>query len=369
MKQRNLFICNSIYQILVTLWIKYTDCERIPSDIIISDHMNNAEALSKKIIECKMFENVYYVKSEDYAKFRIKTSRLEKIEASIVPNFYLRRYVKLNKNYTNLYVANVDYFSQLIFDALSHRNPNVGLSIYEDGMFTYSRLYELDYLGTAISVNGSIKRFIHKYIYRKRTILGNVSDIQVFNPENMLWIPPFDVKKIKKINCEDEQFKSICNNVFSYENDVDKYDTKYIFMEESFSAEGCELNDLEVLNKLAERVGKENIMVKIHPRNPVNRFAKQGYRTNVNTSIPWEVILMNIQDISEKVLITISSSSVLNPILIFDKKVKVYSIYECVDHENCNSRLLSGEMWEMAHSLFLKYNDMVKICNSVDEIE
>lgn len=119
---------------------------------------------------------------------------------------------------------------------------------------------------------------------------------------------------------------------------------------------------------MAERVGRDKIMVKIHPRNPHNRFLELGYKTNQDTSIPWELILMNV-DMSDKVLITISSSSILNPILILGQGVKAYSIYECVDHEHCHSRLLSGEMWEIAHKLFVKYSDMIKICHSVDEIE
>lgn len=369
MEIRNLFICNSIYQVLVVLWMKYTNYASIPSDIIISDHMNDSEMISKKIEECGLFENVYYVKSEDYAKFRKKINRLERIEASLIPNHYLKKIVCLNKKYSELFVANVDYFSQLVFDAISHKNNKTALSIYEDGMFTYSKLYELDYRGTQISVNGFVKKFIHKYIYRKKTIFGNISHVYVFNPNNMKWTPPCVVKELKKIDCTDIEFKKICNKVFSYEENMDEYDKKYIFMEESFYAEGCPINDLTILNRLSERVGKENIMVKIHPRNPENRFAKHGYKTNKNTSIPWEVILMNLEDISDKVLITISSSSVLNPILIFGKKVKVYSIYECVNHEECNSRLLSGEMWEIVQELFLKYNDMVTICNSVDEIE
>lgn len=61
---------------------------------------------------------------------------------------------------------------------------------------------------------------------------------------------------------------------------------------------GAGVNDVELIEALADKVGKQNMMVKIHPRNPVNRFEKLGYKTNHNTAIPWEVIVMNTDDIS-----------------------------------------------------------------------
>ena len=365
---RNLFVCNSVYQTLVAMWIQYACCGDTPADMIVSDHMNGGEALCKRLQKSSMFENVYYVKNVGFAKFQKRIHRLERIEASLMPNRFLKRFVHLEHRYSSIYLANVDYFSQLLFDAASHKNPEVKLFIYEDGLFTYSRLYEKDYAGTYIPVTQPLKKFLHRHIYRKRTIYGHVAGMLLFNPDNLNWTPPFPVQALLKIDRTDEQFRTLCNLVFDYSQSVDQYDRKYIFMEESFYAEGAALNDLEVIQQLAQRVGKDNIMVKIHPRNPENRFASLGFKTNKNTSIPWEVILMNLGDISDKKLITVSSSSVLNPILIFGLPVKAYSIYHCVDHEHCNSRLLSGEMWEIAQKMFHKYSDMVTICDSIDDI-
>ncbi len=74
------------------------------------------------------------------------------------------------------------------------------------------------------------------------------------------------------------------------------------------------------------------MMVKIHPRNPMNRFEQLEYKTNQNTAIPWEVIVMNSDDLSDKVLITVASSCILNPIIVFGKKFKAYSLFDCIDH-------------------------------------
>lgn len=46
---RQLFVCNSVYQVLVAMWIKYIYHQREVSDLIISDHMNGAKTLTENI--------------------------------------------------------------------------------------------------------------------------------------------------------------------------------------------------------------------------------------------------------------------------------------------------------------------------------
>ena len=41
--------------------------------------------------------------------------------------------------------------------------------------------------------------------------------------------------------------------------------------------DGYNVNDVEIVEKIASIVGKEKLFVKTHPRNPENRFEKLGY--------------------------------------------------------------------------------------------
>lgn len=366
--KRDLFICNSVYQVLVALWLVYMKGKDTPSDIILSDHMNNSESIAERLKDAGVFQKVYCVKSFDFARFRIRQTKKERICMSIFPNQFLRKFVVLSDVYSSLYAANMDNFTSLVLNALAHKKQDVKFYIFEDGMFTYSRLFEQDYRNTYIPVNGIIKKMLHALIYRNKTIFGNVDGMFVFNPDNMFWHPTFKVEKMAKISRCDANFRSICNCVFGYNEYCDTYDRKYIFLEEAFYAEGNPVNDLEVIEAFAGLVGKENIMVKIHPRNPVNRFRQLGYKTNENTSIPWEVILMNVGEITDSILVTVSSSAALNPILIFGMDIQVRSIYNCVDHAHSHSRLLAGEIWKVTHSMFEKYSDKVKMCKCIEEI-
>lgn len=81
----------------------------------------------------------------------------------------LKNFVKLNAKYTELYMANVDFFSAP-FDALAHQYSRLKLIIFEDGLFTYSRLYEEDYKSTYIPVKSLIKKWLHSIVYRKNNL-------------------------------------------------------------------------------------------------------------------------------------------------------------------------------------------------------
>lgn len=366
--KRDLFVCNSIYQVLVALWIKYTYCQSRPSDILISDHMNNGEVICQNVIKYSGFEKGYYVKSFNFSRHKTNQSRIKNIQQNLKPYDFLQDMVVLEEEYSSIYLANIDEFSVLMFDAFKHKNKKIELFLFEDGMYTYSKLMKEDYESATSYKKDIFREFLYKYVYKKNYIFGNVRGAYLFHPEDMTWKTNFELLSMKKINCHDKVFLDMCNKIFGYYESNDKYDRKYIFMEESFAAEGMPINDLELLEKLAQRVGKNNIMVKIHPRNPINRFAAEGYLTNQNTSIPWEIIAMNLADISDKVFITVASSSILNPILILGQHIRAYSLYNLLDEKVYQSKLLSGEFWEIIYNTFNKYSDMVTICNSIDEI-
>lgn len=367
--RRALFLCNSVYQVLVALWIKHSLLCDDDADIIISDHMNNGFEIKNRIKEYSSFSNAFYVKSFAFARGKVDLSNREKRELKIHPNTFIKNYIKLEHQYTELYAASLDPFTQLLFGYIKTNNKDACVILYEDGMYTYSKLMEEDYLNTRIPVDDFSHRFIHKYIYHRNYIYGNVHRMFLFNPQYISWNPDFNILNIPKIDCNDYVFRTCCNRIFGYDDNTDCYDRKYIFMEESFYAEGTPINDLELLNELANKVGKENIMVKIHPRNPENRFKLDGFKTNTNTAIPWELIILNNDDLCEKTLITISSSSVLNPILIFGKKIKTYSLHKLVIEGAKSSRLLSSEFWELTKRLFENNSDTITICNSIEEIE
>ena len=58
-----------------------------------------------------------------------------------------------------------------------------------------------------------------------------------------------------------------------------------VVFEESHSFEGFEVPDVEIVDKVANKVGRNNIMIKIHPRNPYNRISPKLCLSATNSQV------------------------------------------------------------------------------------
>lgn len=338
-----LILCNTVYQIIVATWIVECYYKNDNIDIIISDHMNEGKKISENIKNTDKFRKVYYSETLEYARWK------GKYHSRIYPKWYrIRRLCPLGRKYDEILIANLDAFSQLIYPYAIKDGGK--LYLYEDGTATYSKVVEKYYNSCKSS--------------HRQNIYGNVKGIYLFTPNHMCWKPDFDKIKIPYISRKNKKYIEFLNKIFDYANMRDVYDKKYIFMEESYAADGIKIDDVELVKNIANIVGKENIMVKIHPRNRENRFYNIGFKTNINTSIPWELIILN-NDFSDKVLITIASSSVLNPIILFGEKAKVRIMYKCLNNK---PNILKGDLWECICNRMKYCGDNLKICRNINDV-
>ncbi len=351
-------ICNTPYQIFVSTWLKLTILKQDKVDIIVSNHMNNSEKLVENLNKTAVFENVFYVKSKDFEP----NYYMQNLKSVFSPFGHLDEYFVVNKRYDALFTSNIDPLTRLLFHAIKNdkfdkrANKKLEFYIYEDGIATYSRYYQQSYEFTKLS-----RRLL--FWYKQKKIYYNCNGIYLFDKDAIMWKPNAPVLEIPKIDVSNLEFKNIVNIIFDYQNNCDIYDKKYIFMEESFFADGFNVNDVDVVNRISKTVGKENVMVKIHPRNPVNRFKELGYKTNQNTYIPWEVIVLN-QDMSDKILLTFASSAVLNPLRLFGQNTKVYSLYKCFEKA---PDFLQGELWKTTEYAYKKHYPTIEILNNIEE--
>ncbi len=362
-----LMLCNTSYQLLVTMWIKYKYLVNDKVDVIISDHFKDSYKLVSSVEETKLFRNVYYAETLDVKNNKVRFSKWENAYHMIFPKRYADTIVRTASKYDGFFTANFDSFSQIMNNALFHENRNIKLYIYEEGLSTYSsfeRYYNENQMYYGVS-NNIIGKILNHFFYRPHTLFGNVESFYMFNPELMQWDPGCSFFQMEKISSCDENFRILVNKAFDYREELNEFDTEYIFFEESFLAEGTEINDLELVGQIADLVGKDNITIKIHPRNPVNRFEKMGYKTNKYTYIPWEVLLMNMEDLSSKKFITVASACILNPLLTFNRSVHAYSLYNCI---NRIPPILQDGLWDFVCKIYGMHSELICICNSVEDI-
>ena len=361
--KRGIFICNTVLQVLIAVWMKYDMLKDEVTDIIISNHMNGNEIIAENLNKTGLFNSVITVASLDYSRGKcIQRNRFFRLLHRRFPYLDLKDFADIKNRYDNLYIANFDLFSQLIYDFLARKNKKLNLILFEDGTSSYSLMVK-KYYDSTMPPDNKKTRFIYKTLLNKKFIYGNIKAFWLFRPDLMEWKPNFPTLPIKKIDSENKEFRTIINTAFGYDTLDDQYAEKFIFFEEAFFAESGYMEDVELVEELAEIVGKENIFIKIHPRNPKNRFKELGYATNANTFIPWEIIAMNL-DITGKKLISIMSSSIMNPVSILGLKCKSYSVIECLKSK---PDILNDDFGKCIVRLFENYNE-IHICKDIEEV-
>jgi hypothetical protein len=153
------------------------------------------------------------------------------------------------------------------------------------------------------------------------------------------------------MNIKDAVFVQAINDIFDLHHMSDKYDKPVIFFEESHFTDGFEVPDVEIVDQIAQIAGKDNIMIKLHPRSIVNRFARVGYKTNIDANIPWEVIVLN-RDFTNKILIAIASGSVLYPYLYFGIPLKSFSLLNTLPRR---PGMLNSSLGDMMNKMYQTY--------------
>ncbi len=351
---RILFIGNTPLQIFISAWIKYHYFSDVEADIIIHDRLSNYLNIKKNIESLDLFDNVIVLPNQ-YKKTKIgKTVRILKE--------YIFARTRFSKGgYDKFFFANLDFFSERVYDFLKRKNQNLKVYYYEEGMGTYSKKIEYFF---NLYKKPTKDNITHNNIFCKNYLFNDLNGLWLFNPDLLEW--GFDKNKvfqIDRLDCNDNTFKQIVNTIFDYNEQNNEFTSKYIFFEESFYQDYNYNYDVDFINSLSELVGKENITVKIHPRNKTNRFKELGYKTNSNLTVPWEVIALNL-DLSEKVLLTISSSSIVNPISMFNCEAKAFSVINCVDELPYTLKTEYGATVKN----FFNYFDEISICESLNEI-
>lgn len=309
-----LFLCNTLYQIIAASCIR----EMYPNDeaeLILSDHSTGHKHIFKKFKETNLiFDKVYYVETKYLYEFDDKISRSEKI-ALMKDRKTVLSMIELDSYYDKFFCANAEPFSMRLVNYIKQGNKEAEINWFEDGLsaYNYDKCYFPSWKGR---VTWKMKSLIGYY-----GVTSSVNFYYVFQPNKMEWKPNAEIVKIESIS---DRLAKELGTIFDYENCTDKYEEKYIFFEDG-AMDWSTNSDIKLMEKIAELVGRENILVKIHPRNSVNRFKELGFKTNQDTSIPWEIIAANI-DIENKMLVTMYSQSVVIPEILLGKNGNVIAL-------------------------------------------
>lgn len=361
-----LMICNTVLQVIFAVNLRYTVFSEDAVELVISDHSANAENVVKNSKGIAAFTKVSYVKTKelDRSEHAIASSgRWGIIKDELLRKQLLGDFFKTELVYDVILAANPDKFVQMFYNVQILKNPGLKYYMYEDGLSAYCVLGEQLHKQRSAVISGKHK--LIDLITRKRYASKNIAGLYLFEPSMCQWKEEFPFLAMPKIDRRNAELISTLNQMFGYQNMTDSYDAKYIFFEESYFVEGTKVNDVQLVDEIASIVGKHNIQVKIHPRNPVNRFKELGYRTNENTVIPWELIMLN-ESCEDKVLVSIASGSMANPFLLMGMKVKAIVLLQCAEGEFGSSGNIYNDF--LYNQVYIKHPEVFSVPADIGEL-
>lgn len=328
-ESRVIILCNSAYQLLTAIQLRLTIYKQDHVDVLVSNQMSRSCEIADNLKQISLFNSVRHIDTNrrDYRNRFFETLH----DLALIHRLH-----RESGDFDVFCTANISVFSILFVRFYQKRRLEV--NIYEDGMVTYCRCFE------HFDRAGIVARLLLPH-----GVLGQTKHIYIFNPELLEWhVKGVTPIAIPKIDSDNHETVKMLNQAFGYDNSAAEYDRPYLFMEESFYADGYPVPDVELVERIGSAVGKDNVMIKLHPRNGVDRFSRLGYKVSSNSAIPWELILLN-QSMQDKTLLSISSSSLLQPYLLLGQEVRSIALLDLLSEKPGN---MSGELGNFMLALF-----------------
>lgn len=318
-----LIVCNTYYQLLVAIQMKETLFLNDNVSLVITDHSKNSRVVSQKLKSMAIFSDVYYVevKSSDYSKLNLKSFLLTVMSGVFANNktFKALSHLKIDEFiYNNLTFSTLD-----IFAILYKNNPGMVCSRMEEGVLAYDVFFHegADKLTGRLAAITKIRKLL-----KKANIFTLLKRFYCFQPD--FYKGCLKPVKIDSVS-EKGKMKDILIRSFSVDLNEESYKEKYIFFTSVYDFEGGEpIGEYELVCKIADLVGKENLLVKTHPRDVRTIYEDNGFTVDKNSDVPWEAIQLS-RDFSDKVFLTATSGSVLAGSFMSENPPKTFFMHKC----------------------------------------
>lgn len=325
-------LCNTYYQMILCIQMRlslFSDCYMT---IFMSDRSRNADRATDNLRKLGVFDEVILYKTREQI-FRNSNAFQKVMESVDAAHGKLNEHIPAMKElkYDEFIYHNLDETTQALFSVLWYENHDIKCSRMEEGLSSYPANDENEIATRKRQVLAEkIRRF-----EKKRNLTDKLINYYCFYPK--YYPGKLNVVRIPKIDTSNSRIGKILSNIFDLEKRDLKYPQKYIY----FASIGdCEsekpVGEVEIATKAAELVGKENLIVKVHPRDMSNEFEKQGLLVDTNSEVPWEAIQLS-QDFSNHVFLTTSSSSVISVNCLLNIHPKTYFLYKMCHIENNKS--------------------------------
>ena len=319
-KKRIICLCTTYFQMITAIQMRRTLFSEDEFSVVMTDGSNGSQQVSERLRETGIFDEVFFVTRARGALAEFKSAR-QKAERFL--NYFVKgSYVSyLTKPYDLFLAYNFNWYAFMMFNALQQDNRDIKVAKFEEGILSYfvdDHRFEYDYFL-------KIKKI--KRLLRQPVMFDKLHTFYCFYPE--FYDGKLSTAKIPPLEHDDAWMRdTLC---FLFDVDAEKlvYDRKFLYFASMLDSEVVkgESGEFEILKSIVDVVGKDNIMVKLHPReNAPERYRDLGVAIDTNSDVPFEVIQL-VKEFSDKVFITCLSSSTIKLATILPRRSKTYLTY------------------------------------------
>ncbi len=307
---RRLYLCPTLLHLFNCLVLEYSFENHEEADLFLSDASDFTEKV-EPLRACGLFNRVHLLEiNERLEALKAMPSKEEKREIMTHPGDYFTQVAQLiadeELNYQELYTNQDSYLAKAVYYCLVERGMRPVVHFVDEGTASY-----------AIDLNNTRNDWLPHAHYGDGRIDKNLGQLWLYLPE--LYTGGVNRLKLMKLPYsvkEDHQLQALLHNVYGT---IPQFKQKVVYFEGTFMGDGILTNEMQLLNFIVDKVGKENIIIKRHPRNPIDRFTPMGFAVMENASVPWEIMLMDM-DVSKKILISVASFTCLSPMEMYGRE-------------------------------------------------
>lgn len=344
----NLFICSTPLQVIHAVNIVKNILEASDiSTIYILDHHKSSVDLYEHISKQSLFTNVYFLKTSKFNtlyhqinSMNIVTRAINKFLMYTFLSLISKHFVNDSIVYDRFFTTSMDFSSWLIFLKLKRLNKNLKLSFFEDGLGSYTLLLKkpakLDIVILRLFRFNHMFSYISElYVLEKRMIKGS-------------YYPSVIVKELANY----ANISKELNQIFIDKN-LSHYKLRYVFFDSPFPDNLVLKKQENVLKTIHNKLG-DALQLKLHPR--TRGFNIFFDNIVLKTHLPFEIINLNI-NLENKTLITILSTTVFTPKLIFNQEPNIIFLYKIVSV----GHIVPKETFSLVDDLIQLYENKTKI--------
>lgn len=327
MGKKVLCVCNTYFQLLTVIQLKHTLLQNDYVAVLLSDHSKNARQIVRNLKTLNCFEAAGFMETKalDYGGHGlikkiagIFSAQDGKLDCGIrlLDTVIFDEFMYFNNNLSTVAIG----------ECLYRKNNRLACSQYEESILSYDIAARH---GNFRELSNRMKAvYLLQMITGKKRVADLCQKFYCYYPER--YKGKCSTVKIPLLN-ENEAFKKTVSGVFQLDEGRLAYKQKYIFFSSVGDFEGGHpIGEVGLAKRIADLVGKENLLVKLHPRDNTGAFEKAGLHIDKNSDVPWEAIQLNY-DFSNHVFLTATSTSVLTINLLLAKHPDVYFLYPLCD--------------------------------------